>query len=141
MRCYLRSRERAQGDKEPCAWNRQKRPIAHSQMNTERFLVVVCTWAFSSKGNTEVVRFGSISKIEKSKLRIKSEKICFHLHERVGIESLSVFLFTCTCALRGVFSVPGVSSKQNPQAKEFGVGEGSGMKPPSAPRGSPQITY
>ena len=96
-------------------------------MNTERFLVVVCTWAFSSKGNTEVVRFGSISKIEKCKLRIKSEKTCFHLHERVGIESLSVFLFTCTCALRGVFSVPGVSSKQNPQAKEFGVGEGSGM--------------
>jgi hypothetical protein len=75
-----------------------------------------------------VVRFGSISKIEKFKLRIKSEKTCFHLHERVGIESLSVFLFTCTCALRGVFSVPGVSSKQNPQAKEFGVGEGSGMR-------------
>ena len=100
-------------------------------MNTERFLVVVCTRAFSSKGNTEVVRFGSISKIKKCKLRIKSEKTYFHLHERVGIESLSVFLFTCTCALRGVFSVPGVSSKQNPQAKEFGVGEGSGMNPTS----------
>ena len=46
-------------------------------MNTERFLVVVCTWAFSSKGNTEVVRFGSISKIEKSNCESKVKRPVF----------------------------------------------------------------
>ena len=94
-------------------------------MNTERFLVVVCTWAFPSTGNTEVVRFVSISQIEKFKLReSKVKKSIFTYmskYETWEIESLSVFLFTCTCALRGFFSVPGVSSEQNPKLKNLAL--------------------
>ena len=38
-------------------------------------------------------------------------------HETLGFESLSVSLFTCTCALQGLFSVPGFLPNKTPNYK------------------------
>ena len=46
---------------------------------------------------------------------VLKETIYMIKHETLGFESLSMSLFTCTCALQGVFSVPGFSSEQNPK--------------------------
>ena len=46
-----------QARKKPVPASCQKRPVARYHMNTARFLVVGCTWAFPSTGNTIIVRF------------------------------------------------------------------------------------
>ena len=115
--CYLRSRERAQGDKEPCAWNCQKRLVAHSQMNTARFCC--CCARGRSRAQKTPKRCGLAlfrqSKNANCESKVKRRIFTYRSVDKSHkTESLSVFLFTCTWALPGFFSVPGFSSEQNP---------------------------